>query len=461
MDREIMKYFAWRLIAASSFLMISLAAAETRPQYGGTLHVAIRETPATLDPSLESQVDSLALRNLTLLIFDTLVTVDNHSHLQPELALSWQATSDNRRWQFRLRSGVKFHDGSGLVPELAAASLRVANPAWNVAANGDMVVIELSQPDRELPAQLALAKNAIAKKAADGTLAGTGPFRITEWDADKKLTLAANEDYWRGRPFLDSIEVEMGRNPRDQLTALELGHSDLIEVAPEQLRHISADGRRASSSEPIELGALLFSRAPQSEEEKLLRSALALSVDRAAIRNVLLQGAGQPAGGILPNWMSGYAFVLSSDVDLIAARRQIAQVQSLPTWTIGYDTNDPLSRVIAERIVLNAHDAGLKLQVTAGRDTDIRLLRIPLASSDPRISLQEVEHIVGLPIPKESTSSIESLYQREQALLSTQKLIPLFHVPESYGIASTIKNLSLSQDGIWNLADVWLTNNKP
>ena len=83
--------------------------------------------------------------------------------------------------------------------------------------------------------ELALPRNAIAKRKPDSKPSGTGPFHVVDWQPGKKLTLAAEEGYWRGRPFLDGIEIEMGQSFRDQMTALELGRADLVEVAPEQV----------------------------------------------------------------------------------------------------------------------------------------------------------------------------------------------------------------------------------
>ena len=69
-----MKLSDWRWLVVSSVLFAAMAAgAETRPQYGGTLHVAMRAAPASLDPTDRSQADSFARRGLTRLMFDTLV----------------------------------------------------------------------------------------------------------------------------------------------------------------------------------------------------------------------------------------------------------------------------------------------------------------------------------------------------------------------------------------------------
>jgi peptide/nickel transport system substrate-binding protein len=452
-----MRPIAWRWLAASSLLIAALAAlAETRPQYGGTLRIALHAAPMSLDPSDSTEADSFAGRSITLLLFETLVTTDHAGSVHPALATSWQASS-NTRWQFRLRHGVKFHDGTAFTAEIAAASLRVANPTWNVSTDGDSVAIECDGPEPNLPEVVALPRNAIAKRNS-GQPIGTGAFRIVDWQPGKKLTLAAFEDYWGGRPFLDGIEIELGKSFHDEWTAIELGREDLVEVPPEQTHRVSLEGRRLMNSLPVELIAMFFTRDAQTPDDKLLREALALSVDRAPMRSVLLQGAGQASAGILPNWMSGYGFVFSTDADLPRARQAREQVRTIPTLTIGYDSADPIARLMTERIALNAKDAGLSLQPTAAASADVRLMRIPL-ESDAWISLEGVGAMAGVQEPK--SGSIEDLYSAEQKLLATQRIVPLFHLPVSYAASPALKNWNVDVDGTFNLADAWLGNGNP
>src|SRR5947209_2946452 len=295
-----MKRFGWQWLVISSLLWLCLAAvAETRPQYGGTLRVAMHSPITSLDPADSAQQDSFVRRNLMLIVYETLVTVDGSGRPRPELAVSWQKYAGpqpaNQRWEFRLRRAVKFHDGSDLTAEVAASSLRTANPSWNVSVSADSVVIEADAADAELLAELSLPRNAIVKRNAQGILSGTGPFHISAWQVGKKLSLAAEENSWRGRPFLDAIEIETSKNFHDQLTALDLGGADVVEVAPEQSRRVSAEGRAVASSAPMELLALLFSRDVNDPDDGLLRQALALSGARGPIRRGRFQGAGQEA----------------------------------------------------------------------------------------------------------------------------------------------------------------------
>jgi peptide/nickel transport system substrate-binding protein len=231
-----MKLTGLQWLAINVLLIALSASADTRPQYGGTLHISMSTSASSLDPA--EMPDSVGARNLVALFFDTLVTVDATGRPQSALAESWQSAPGDRGLEFRLRRNVKFHDGSPLTAEIAASSLHKANPAWNVTATGDLVTIESGSATAGLLEGVALWRNAIAKRDSGGNITGTGPFRIVDWQPGKKLVAAANEDYWKGRPFVDEIDVDMGRNLRDQMNALESGRADLVEVAPEQLHRI-------------------------------------------------------------------------------------------------------------------------------------------------------------------------------------------------------------------------------
>jgi peptide/nickel transport system substrate-binding protein len=445
---------------AISVLLISAlsANADTRPQYGGTLHISMSVSASSLDPA--EMPESAGTRNLVALIFDTLVTVDATGRPQSALAESWQSAPGDRGLEFRLRHTVKFHDGSPLTAEIAASSLRKANPAWNITATGDVVTIESAGATPELLQELALPRNAIAKRDVNGNLSGTGPFHIVNWQPGKQLVVAANEDYWNGRPFIDEIDLEMGRNFRDQMNALDGGKADLVEVAPEQMHRIVSQRYELLRSSPIELIALKFAKEAASAQEKASRDALRLSIERQSMHNVLLQGAGQPAASLLPTWMSGYGFVFSTEPDRLRAQQLRDQIPGVPSFALGYDSNDSLARLLAERIALNARDAGLSVQLNASA-TELRLVRIPLASCDPWTSLLVLNNQLGLPPIEAKAHSLEQLFASEQSMLASGRVIPLFHLPLAYGAATNLHDWTLMPGGKLNVAGAWLKSSQP
>lgn len=448
--------FTWRSCAISSVLLLSLAAAgATRPRYGGILHTSLRAAPMSLDPAdATSTADDEARSRIWPLLSDTLVTLDDHGVIKPRLASSWETGAGSRRWQFHLRKDLVFSDGSTLTPDSVAASLRVGHASWRVAALPDGITIESDQPMPNLLAELAMPRNVIFRREAGSKLIGTGPFEISQWQPGKKLSLAAVEKYWAGRVFLDGVEIDMGRNPRDQFVSLDLGRTDLAEVPPEQIRRAVTDGRHVVESRTLTLVALVFTRDAKSPDEKSARQALARSVDRNSIRTVLFQGHAENAFGLLPNWMTGYDFLMSeSSSDPVARPRG---GRSLAQWTLSFDGADPVDRVLAERIELNARDAGISLQLAPGRpEPDIRLVRIALASSDPWAAVEQIAVAGGASAPK-TGRTVEELYASERALLDTQRVVPVVHVPRAYALGPSVRSWAASSQGNWQIENAWL-----
>jgi hypothetical protein len=123
---------------------------------------------------------------------------------------------------------------------------------------------------------------------------------------------------------------------------------------------------------------------------------------------------------------------------------------------VGYDASDSIARLLVERIALNGRDAGLVLHPSTAGNVDLRLVRIPITSSELWVALGDIASFAGLSVPKNSENATEDLYAAEQALLVTQRLIPLFHLPVAYAPAKTLEDWSLGLDGSWRLADAWL-----
>jgi MarR-like DNA-binding transcriptional regulator SgrR of sgrS sRNA len=443
----------WRSCAISSVLALSLATpAATRPRYGGLLHVSLRATPTSLDPADSAgSVDDEARARIWPLLSDTLVTLDDHGAIKPRLASSWESEAGSRRWQFHLRKETVFSDGLALTSAAVAASLRANHPGWRIATLLDGITIEADQPLAGLLAELAMPSNIILRRDPGPKLVGTGPFEVSQWQPGKKLTLTAVEQYWDGRVFLDSVEIELGRNLRDQLVSLDLGRTDLAEVAPEQVRHAVSDGRRVVESRTLTLVALVFSRDAQSQEEKTARQALLRSVDRNAIRTVLFQGHAENAYGVLPSWMTGYDFLLAE-----TASDPPVRGRNMAKWTLSFDAADAADRVVAERIELSARDAGMSVQLAPGKpNADVRLVRIPLASSDPWTALEQMSTAIGGSVPKPG-HALEDLYAAERALIETQRVIPLVHVPRAYALGTSVRSWATSSLGDWQIENAWL-----
>jgi len=316
-------------VVLAGVLWLSLAAhAARRPHYGGTLRVEVGASLASLDPlaPAASSEDSNVRSDLAALVFEALVHLDSKGAPEPALAESWDHDSDSRHWTFHLRRGVVFHDGTPLTPGSAAAALAGADPSWRVATGPDVLRIETSAATPDLPALLAESRYHLVIHATDGSLAGTGPFRVATWDAGKHAVLVANEDYWGGRPFLDSVDIQMARPERSGLIDLQLGKADLVDLPSGPARHVADSKIRLAATSPVELLALALPPGRAATDDARMREALSRSIDRAAIVTFLLQKHGEPAGSLLPQWIGGTAFLFPTASDPVAARSLLQQI---------------------------------------------------------------------------------------------------------------------------------------
>jgi ABC-type transport system substrate-binding protein len=451
---------------------VSLVAAATRPHYGGTLRITLQSAPNALDlPANATPTDYWDRTRTLSLIGDTLVRLDAQGRPQAALAVAWQSDPSARHWQITLRQGVKFHDGSAASPAAVAQILGALHPGWNVRASADSISIESETALPSLLAELALPRNLLLKRNGRGLPVGTGPFLVAEWQPGKLLKLAANEESWAGRPFVDAVEIEFGKSLRDQAIALELDKADLIETGWQTANGAQRHGMSPSSalSLPVELLALVFSPNSKAQDPRL-REALALAIDRKPIQSVLLKGAGEPAASILPNWMTGYSAVFSTQANPQRSRALLADSRQ-PSLNLSYDPRDPQAQLIAERIALNAREVGITVQVSLSGAEDVRLLRVVLPSPDPTTSLGEAVRQLGLPQPvfpvAPRGNSLELLYQAERSSLEGYPVIPLFHLPVASAASARVCGWAPDQDrlGEWNqaghsLADVWLTEQR-
>ena len=451
-----MRRIALLFFAAISFACVATAA--TRPHYGGTLRVAVQSAPMTLVmPALSAPSDYWDMARVLSLIGDPLVKIDAQGRPQPALAVAWQSDSSGRHWQFTLQHGIKFHDGSAASAAAIAAILGDLHRDWSIRAGSltaDTLSIDTETSSPSLLAELALPRNVILTRNAAGIPIGTGPFRVIDFQPGKLLKLAASEESWSGRPFIDAIEVEFGKSLRDQGVALDLGRTDIIEAAP-QAANASP---RVRTSLPVELMALVFSSNSKAQDIHL-RQALALSVDRKPIQSVLLKGAAEPTAAVLPNWMTGYGAAFPTQANLQRAKALLAESRQ-PSLTLSYDPRDPQAQLISERIALNAREAGITIEVSLSRADDLRLVRIALPSSDPALSLRETARELSLPQPILHGNSVDDLYQAERSLLDGDTLIPLFHLPVASAAGPRVRGWSPDQLGAWNLQDLWLEDSR-
>jgi ABC-type transport system substrate-binding protein len=436
-----MRLPGWAWLALSSLLVFTSLEGAVRPRYGGTLTVELSGAWTTIDPGGVKTA-------LSAPIAETLVRVNSRGEIEPVLAVAWQHDPDFKRWRFSLRPKVTFHDGESLTAQSAEpallAALKQKYGEVSIEAGGQALVVESDHAMPELLDVLALPAAAISRQSDANPLIGTGPFRVTGWEPGRRLTLASFDDYWGARPYLDSVEIEFG-------TGRE--HADLFDIPPGPARRILPEGLTTWSSWPRTLVAIISVNA-----DPALVQALALAIDRTPIANVLAQRKGEAAFGLLPQWLSGYEFLFQAAPDLARARQLAAAVRTRTT-TLSYPANDLFLRSVADRVALNARDAGITIQPTPGGNGNLRLMEWPLESTDAAYELQRITEQIGAGdrARQVDPSKPETLYQLERSLLDDHRIIPLVYLRETFGIAPRV-HLQLPASGAFtlHLEDAWL-----
>lgn len=320
------------IAAALSFAVFAIGVAAQEPKAGGVLRVQHRDSPASASVHEEATVSTnmpfMAVFN-NLVMYKQDVPQNSPSSIVAELATSWAWSADNLRLTFKLREGVKWHDGKpftakdvvctfDLIQERGTDRLR-KNPRklWyanvaEVTANGDYeVTLRLNRPQPSVLSMLASGYSPMypchVNAAQQRTKPiGTGPFRFVEFRQNEMIRLTRNPDYWKpGRPYVDAIEMPIITNRSTAILAFVAGKVDMTfptEVTVPLMRDILAQAPKAVCTfGPTNVSTNLIvnrTRAPFDNLE--MRRAMALTIDRKAFVDILFEGKADIGGSLLP-----------------------------------------------------------------------------------------------------------------------------------------------------------------
>lgn len=329
----------------------------------GELTIGMSAVPSSLDPYYHNAAPNLAV---THHIFDRLVhrSGESEGDVTPALAESWSRLSDTL-WEFRLRRGVRFHDGAPFTAEDVAASFRraptVEGPgtlALYIRAVKHLEVVDdytiRIGSDGPYPLLLndlsqfpILSRRAAGATAADfdrgGAAIGTGPFQVARWAPGDRLELTANPHYWGGRPKWDRATLRFLPDDAERLAALAAGEADIIDNVP------AADLPRFRANPAFDVvlgttGRVIFLRFNFAEQPRDMRDrrdrpltvnpfrdirvrrAISLAVNREAMRDLEMEGLAQTAGQPAPDDYAGASPRLRPDpYDPATARRLLRE----------------------------------------------------------------------------------------------------------------------------------------
>lgn len=311
-----------RLALAALTLLSGLSIASAKD----TLTLGLPIEPTGLDPTISAPV---AIREVTWgNIYEGLVTLDKDGKIEPLLATEWTTSPDGLTYTFKLRPGVKFHNGtpfdSSIVkfsldraraPDSTNAQKQFFEPIESIETPDRLTaVIKLRRPSGLFVYHLAWGDAVMVDPKTVATNktspVGTGPFKFRSWQRGNQLEIVRNDDYWdKGVPKLSEVTFRFISDPQAQAAALRAGDIDGFPnfTAPELYGEFQKDPRFKTvvGVTPRKLVAALNNARPPLDNVKV-RQAMMSAIDRKAIIDGAYSGYGTPIGSHFAPSDSGY-----------------------------------------------------------------------------------------------------------------------------------------------------------
>ena len=376
-------------LAASAALPVA-AGAQPAPKRGGTLRISVSNRTASLNPLQVSGPSEYIAADM---LFSSLLRMGLDMKPAPDLALSYSGDAEAKVFTYRLRPGVKFHDGSPLTSADVVATYRAildpktAAPAR--AALGSLQTIEAVDPltvrftcgrsFADFPVATAHANARIVSEAALRDLAGmatrangTGPFKQDNFDSTRMLRVVRNPGYYAPEyPYVDAVELPLFPDLTAEVQNLLSGSTDVMsEVQQADFKRISSApgvvGQRAKSGRFANIVTRMDSKP---FDDIRVRTALAMAIDRDTLVDLVLEGLGQTArDDVISPQYRYYAETPAVPYDPPAARTLLTEA--------GYPNGLKIPLVCSNRpAIRSAVGVALKeMTRPAGFDIDVQIM---------------------------------------------------------------------------------------
>ncbi len=368
------------------------AAPTAAPKTGGTLHISTDGDWVTFDPATYNNITD---REMLYPIYDSLLAMDENLNVVPELARTWQESSDGLTWTFTLAKGVKFQDGTDFNAQAVKFNLdRILNPETQSRLRQELTDIKevqvvddytfkvvLNQPFTpllgwfaEVPGMMS-SPTAIQKWGKDYGKhpVGAGPFELVEQVKSDHATFKRFKDYWQqGLPYVDQIEYKPIADPTARLAGLKSGVLEVIDAIPaDQIGPLKSSGsakiyQLTGSRWPMI--RLNFKKGPLAN--KSVRQALSLAIDRDAIVKAIYSGNAAPAyGPIAPVYKAVYDPAVEQygfKRDVQAAKQKLAEGGQPNGFSLALDVQGTSDQVrLGELLKAQLADIGVNVEITS------------------------------------------------------------------------------------------------
>lgn len=334
----------WLLMPDSAGVATALEKPPPVTKFGGIYHRMLPNNPRTLDPALI--VGDVYARAVAIQIFDGLVQFDAHLNPIPAIAEFWEASRDGRTWIFSLRRGVRFHHGREVMADDFVYSFtRLLDPkkpgpltvflqqiqgardfmkGTSRSVHGLKAIdrytlgITLDEPFAPLLAVLGLANAAVVpREKVEGqeerfgrSPVGTGPFKLVRWESDKEIVLEANDRYYEGRPFLDTVMFKIGGTFEEMFAEFLNGTLEDTLIPSAKTDEVRIDPRyrqyQLFRKPTLSLLYIGFNTRLKPFDDVRVRRAFKYAVNKEKIVREITKMGSIPADGVLPPGMPGH-----------------------------------------------------------------------------------------------------------------------------------------------------------
>lgn len=377
-----MRRFLTLLVSGVLLAGLALPAAA---QPAGRVVIAQGVDPTTLDPQNHDETPAY---NVLLNIYDTLLFRDKDLKLIPWLAESWRVVNPTT-WEFKIRRGVKFHNGEEVDAEAVKFSLeRITNPELKLRQGIHLALIDrIEAPDKytvrvltkkpfpTLENQLAL-RGAIVPpkyfKEKDGAhLAknpvGSGPYKFVRWMKDEAITMEANEQWWGGAPKVKTLLFRPIPEHTTRVAALQAGEVDIVvNVPPHLIKQVESNPKLYTSKAPSVRVIFLWVYTHQYDREhklvgpfdgptkdKRVRQALNYAVNVDEVIKSVLEGNGIRVATVLTSKHFGFDPKLQPYRQDVAKAKQLLAEAGYPNG-VDLVLNSPDGRYLKDKEVAEA-----------------------------------------------------------------------------------------------------------
>ncbi len=370
-------------------------APEAEGEAGGDLVIATLSDAVALDPHGSNDVPS---SNVAFNIYESLVVFDRDSELQPLLATEWEAL-DDLTWQFILREGVKFHDGSDLTAEVVKANFdrlldpEVASPRLFLFSMIEEVVVVddytvqfvTTFPFAPLPAHLAHSGGALVSLPAieadyeemaagndpgsyiSQNPSGTGFFKLDYWEPGSEIKLVRNNEYWGELAQLNSVTFKVVPEDLTRLSELETGYAHIADpIQPSDASRVEnmADAYlNVQSSTSLAYIGFNCEKAPYDDVR--VRQAISMAINKDEIIDGIYEGTAIPAVGPIAPGVFGYdPSVPPIPYDVEQAKELLSEAGFADGFDATIWTNDNPARIqIAEYVQSKLSEIGINVSI--------------------------------------------------------------------------------------------------